>query len=99
MAADNVVMQVPAQRFPAGLKPLLLLLGVAAAIAAGVYIVLWSQAPSYSLLFGNLAEADKAQVVQSLEQNQIPYKLEPGTGAVLVPVSYTHLTLPTKRIV
>jgi flagellar M-ring protein FliF len=86
MAAENAVIQVPAPRLPAGVKPLLLLIGVAAAIAAGVYIVLWSQAPSYALLFGNLADADKAQVVQSLEQNQIPYKLEPGTGAVLVPV-------------
>jgi flagellar M-ring protein FliF len=67
----------------AGLKPLLLLVGVAAAVAAGVGIALWSQAPSYSLLFGNLNDADAAQLTQSLDQAGIPYRVE--NGAVLVP--------------
>jgi flagellar M-ring protein FliF len=67
----------------AGLKPLLLLVGVAAAVAVGVGVALWSQTPTYSLLFGNLADADAAQVTQSLDQNGIPYKVE--RGAVLVP--------------
>jgi flagellar M-ring protein FliF len=67
----------------AGLKPLLLLVGLAAAVAAGVGVALWSQAPSYSLLFGNLSDADAAQLTQSLEQAGIPYKVE--HGAVLVP--------------
>ena len=101
MAADNAVINVPAARLPAGLKPLLMLIGVAAAVAAGVSIVLWSQAPTYSLLFGNLGEADKAQVVQSLEQNAIPYKLEPGSGAVLVPadkVSEARMKLAAKGL-
>jgi len=76
---------VPMRTAPAlaGLKPLLLMLGVAGAVAAGVGIALWSQAPSYSLLFGNLSDADAAQLVQSLDQSGIPYKVE--QGAVLVP--------------
>ncbi len=76
---------VPLKTAPAlaGLKPLLLMLGVAAAVAAGVGIALWSQAPSYSLLFGNLSDADAAQLAQSLDQSGIPYKVE--HGAVLVP--------------
>jgi len=68
---------------PAGLKPLLLLVGVAAAVAAGVGLVLWSQGPNYSLLFGNLANTDAAQVVQSLDAAGIPYRLEAGSGAIL----------------
>jgi flagellar M-ring protein FliF len=67
----------------AGLKPLLLLVGLAAAVAVGVGIALWSQVPSYSLLFGNLGDADAAELTQSLDQAGIPYKLE--HGAVLVP--------------
>ena len=93
MADDN--------RIPAGLKPLLMLVGVAAAVAAGVGVALWSQGPSYSLLFGSLAEADKAQVVQSLEQNAIPYRLDAGSGGVLVPsdkVSEARMRLAAKGL-
>jgi flagellar M-ring protein FliF len=67
----------------AGLKPLLLLIGLAGAIAAGVGIALWSQAPTYSLLFGNVGDADAAQLAQSLDQAGIPYKVE--HGSLLVP--------------
>ncbi len=40
-------------RIPANLKPLLLLIGIAAAVAAGVMVVLWSKGPNYSLLYAN----------------------------------------------
>ena len=48
MSADAAVVrsQIAAGGIPAGLKPLLMLVGVAAAVAAGVGIVLWSQGPS-----------------------------------------------------
>jgi flagellar M-ring protein FliF len=83
MSADSsaIPMKLPAAL--AGLKPLLILIGLAAAVAAGVGIALWSQAPSYSLLFGNLADADAAQMTQALDQAGIPYRVE--QGAVLVP--------------
>ena len=83
----------------AGLRPLLLLVGVAAAVAAGVGIALWSRGPTYSLLFGNLADADAAQVTQSLEQSGIPYKIE--HGAVMVPaehVSNARMKLAAKGL-
>ncbi len=67
----------------AGLRPLLLLVGVAAAVAAGVGIALWSQAPTYSVLLADAASADAAAVTTSLDQSGIQYKLE--NGAVLVP--------------
>jgi flagellar M-ring protein FliF len=67
----------------AGLKPLLILVGIAAAVAAGVGAVLWSQGPTYSLVFGNLSDADAAQLTQSLDQKAIPWKVE--NNAVLVP--------------
>jgi len=85
MSDENAVVQSDVSRIPAGIKPLLMLIGVAAAVAAGVSVVLWSQGPSYSLLFGNLSEADKAQVMTSLEQAGIKARLDPASGAVQVP--------------
>ena len=70
---------------PATLRPLLLLIGIAAAVAAGVWIVLWSRGPTYSLLSANLSPQDAAQVAQALDAAQIPYKLDAATNGVEVP--------------
>jgi flagellar M-ring protein FliF len=70
---------------PATLRPLLLLIGIAAAVAAGVWIVLWSRGPTYSLLYANLSPQDEAQVAQALDAAQIPYKLDAGTNGIEVP--------------
>jgi flagellar M-ring protein FliF len=86
MSADSPGSPVHSGGMTSGVKPLLLLVGVAAAVAVGVGVALWSQTPTYSLLFGNLADADAAQVTQSLDQNGIPYKVE--HGAVLVPAEH-----------
>ncbi len=72
----------------ASLRPLLLLLGLAAAVAAGVGIALWSQTPNYSLLFGDLSDSDTAQLTQALNQAGIKYKLD--GGAVLVPADQVN---------
>ena len=68
-----------------GLKPLLLLIGVAAAGAAGVGVMLWSVGPTYSLLYANLGGEDAAQVTQALDSARIPYKLEDGGASISVP--------------
>jgi flagellar M-ring protein FliF len=70
---------------PASLRPLLLLIGIAAAVAAGVWIVLWSRGPTYSLLYANLSPQDEAQVAQALDAAQIPYKLDGATNGIEVP--------------
>jgi flagellar M-ring protein FliF len=70
---------------PATLRPLLLLIGIAAAVAAGVWIVLWSRGPTYSLLYANISPQDEAQIAQALEAAQIPYKLDPTTSGIEVP--------------
>ncbi len=84
MAAE-LVNSTGSERVISGMKPLLLLIGVAAAIAAGVGVMLWSVGPTYSLLYSNLAAEDTAQITQSLEGAGIPYKLENGVGAISVP--------------
>jgi flagellar M-ring protein FliF len=73
------------QRIVSGLKPLLLLVGVAAAVAAGVGIMLWSMGPTYSLLYANLAGEDAQQITQALDGARIPYKLEDGGASISVP--------------
>lgn len=69
----------------AGLRPLLLLVGIAAAVAAGVGVVLWAQGPTYNLLYGDLSSEDAAAVTQALSGAGITYRLENGTGAISVP--------------
>src|SRR5215472_7000029 len=81
--ASTVVPAAPGG-FPGGLKPLLLLVGVAAAVAAGLTIALWWRGPSYSLLYANLGAEDQAQIAQALDAAQIPYRLQPGSNAIEV---------------
>jgi flagellar M-ring protein FliF len=71
-----------------GLKQLLLLVGIAASVAAAVWLVIWSQGPAYSLLYAELAERESGQVIEALTSAGIPYKLE--GGAILVPESQVH---------
>lgn len=84
MTAEAMVLQA-SPRIAATLKPLLLLVGIAAAVAAGVSVVLWSQGPSYSLLYANLAPEDRAQIAQALEAAGIPYRLGNTEGTIEVP--------------
>ena len=81
------VAQLPAPSgLPASLRPLLLLVGIAMAVAAGVTVVLWSRGPTYSLLYANLGTEDQAQITQTLEAAQIPYRIQPGSNSIEVPV-------------
>jgi len=71
-------------------RPLLLLVGIAMAVAAGVAVMLWWQGPNWSLLYGNLEANDASQVVQALQTAGIKYKLSDDTGAVMVPAEDVH---------
>jgi flagellar M-ring protein FliF len=81
MAEPNVT----GQRVITGLKPLILLVGVAAAVAAGVGVMLWSVGPTYSLLYANLGGEDAAQITQALDSARIAYKLDDGGQSISVP--------------
>ncbi len=86
MSTEVATLPQPAlSRIPANLKPLLLLVGIAAAVAAGVMVVLWSKGPNYSLLYANLSSEDQAQVASALESSGIPYRLEPPSNGMSVP--------------
>jgi len=67
-----------------GARQALLLLGIAAAVAIGIAIVMWSRAPNYALLYANLDEKDAAQVVQALQSSNIDYQLGNGGTSIFV---------------
>ncbi|MGZ0080660.1 flagellar basal-body MS-ring/collar protein FliF [Methylomonas sp. YC3] len=62
-----------------------LMLGLALSVAIGVAVVLWSQAPSYDLLFSGVAEKDSAEILDALSKLNVDYKVETGSGAIMVP--------------
>ncbi len=66
-------------------KQILFLVAIAASIAVGGYVLMWSQSPSYQVLFANMAPQESSQVVDVLQQMNVNYKLDPATGALMVP--------------
>ncbi|GIZ12179.1 flagellar basal-body MS-ring/collar protein FliF [Pseudomonas sp. NCCP-436] len=66
------------------LRQLGLLVGLAASVAIGFAVVLWSQQPDYRPLYGSLNGMDATQVLDTLTAAGIDYTLEPNSGALLV---------------
>jgi flagellar M-ring protein FliF len=79
---------VPAKAEGAKKPPLFglasLLIGLAASVAIGFAVVLWSQQPDYRPLYGSLDGMDASQVVEVLNSANIQYTVEPNSGALLV---------------
>ena len=69
-------------------------LGLIVAVAATVALLsglwLWGQAPDYRVLYANLAERDGGAVIESLQQQNIPYKFAEGGGALMVPADRVY---------
>jgi flagellar M-ring protein FliF len=62
-----------------------LLLALAGSIAVGVWLVLWLKEPSYSVLFASMDSKEASLIMQQLQQDKIPYKLDNTSGALMVP--------------
>jgi flagellar M-ring protein FliF len=80
----------PAIKGLAGLtiaRQLGLMLGLALSVAIGVAIVLWSQEPSYGRLYSEIGESDVAEILDILNKDNIKYKVESGSGAIMVPMA------------
>jgi flagellar M-ring protein FliF len=64
-----------------------LMLGLALSVAIGVAIVLWSQEPSFGRLYSEIGESDVAEILEILNKENIKYKVESGSGAIMVPMA------------
>ena len=72
------------------LRQLGLLVGLAASVALGFAIVLWSLEPVYTPLYGDLSEMDASQVINELEQSGTPYKYDARSGVISVAAEDIH---------
>lgn len=94
MAEAGNTRNLPAAEFAGGmtaivdnpwLRQLGVMIGIAASVALGVAVVLWSQAPSFAPLYGDLAEKDASQVMEALKQADVEYRVDEASGMVMVP--------------
>ncbi|MBU2964822.1 flagellar basal-body MS-ring/collar protein FliF [Amphritea sp. 2_MG-2023] len=67
-----------------------LMVGLAATIAIGFAVVLWSQEPDYRVLYNNISYADANPIVEQLQLNGIPYKFDSTGHNILVAEEYLH---------
>jgi flagellar M-ring protein FliF len=82
--ANEVETQVRLQDNPI-VRQIAVMVGIAASVALGVAVVLWTQKPSYSPLFGNLPQKDAVEIAQALQQAGIDYEIDQSNGIVMVP--------------
>jgi len=61
-----------------------LLVGLAASIAIGVAVVLWSQTPTFNVLYSNVTGQDAQAMSEILKRNNIEFRLDPDSGAIMV---------------
>jgi len=67
-----------------------ILAGLAALLALLVAGALWLNVPTYDVLYRGLAEADAGQIMEALQKANIPFKIDPRSGALMVPADQVH---------
>jgi flagellar M-ring protein FliF len=72
------------------IRQLALMVGLAASIAIGLAAVLWSNGPDYKPVLSSITDYNADQIVEILSVNNIPFKLDQNTGALLVESDYYH---------
>ncbi|MGA0586405.1 flagellar basal-body MS-ring/collar protein FliF [Dyella sp. KRB-257] len=71
-------------RSPAS-RQLMLLVGVALAVAMGVAVVLWSRGPNFGMLYAGLDQKDAAAITQALQASNTPYTLAGDGTTIMAP--------------
>lgn len=71
-------------------RQLLLLAGIAAAVAGGIAVFNWSQKPAAVSLYADLSGKDAADAADALRTAGILYELDPASGALTVPADKVH---------
>lgn len=60
------------------------LVGLAAAVAIGTVVALWTSEPNYAPLYSNMSGQDTAQIVDVLTSSDIDFKLNATSGSIMV---------------
>lgn len=72
------------------IRQLALMVGLAASIAIGLAAILWTDGPEYKPVLSSITDYNADQIVEVLSINNIPFKLDENTGALLVESEYYH---------
>ncbi|CUB03007.1 flagellar basal-body MS-ring/collar protein FliF [Marinomonas fungiae] len=72
------------------IRQLALMVGLAASIAIALAAVLWSSGPDYKPVLSSITDYNADQIVEILNVNNIPFKLDESTGALLVESEFYH---------
>ena len=67
-----------------------ILAGAIALLALLIALALWYAAPTYDVLYRGLAEEDAGQIMEALQKANIPFKVDPRTGALMVTADQVH---------
>ncbi len=67
-----------------------MLLGLAASVALGVAVVMWSKEPTYRPLFSHLNPQESTDVLDALQSSGIKYKLDQSNGTIMVPADAVY---------
>ena len=62
-----------------------LMTGLAASVAIGFAVVLWSRGEDYQPLYPDMNGYDMTELVSNLDARNLRYKIEPSSGVILVP--------------
>ena len=74
-----------------GLNQRVSLVIAALIVGAGLTaVVFWSRQPDYQLLYGRLSDKDSAQIISTIQAQNIPYKLANGGSTVYVPAEQVY---------
>ncbi|PUA29672.1 MAG: flagellar M-ring protein FliF [Cellvibrio sp. 79] len=68
-----------------------LMVTLAASVAIGFAVVMWIQGDDYRPLYGRMDNLDAGNVIEVLEQNQIKFKVDQNSGAILVAAEDVHM--------
>lgn len=72
------------------LRQIGLMVGLAASVALGVSVVLWAQEPNYQPVVGDMSGYNPQDVTSILSSSNIEYRMDPRTGALLVPAEQVY---------
>ncbi|NCC41141.1 MAG: flagellar basal body M-ring protein FliF [Gammaproteobacteria bacterium] len=79
----------------ASLSQIQLIAAVGGVLFLGALLVgalMWERAPEDAVLFSNLDQRDGGQIISTLQQQNVPYRISPGGDAILVPADRVHET-------